>query len=99
MKKEEFSEERALLGLAGFWYRLNLSIGEQAPVLVYFKEEDNWTGCNLVVCFDDEAPSEICHIAMARSEWAKLVSEKRIEMAWGLSGKPIELEAITTVLS
>jgi hypothetical protein len=94
MKREDTNEERAKEGLAGFWYRLRLSAGvhgEKAPVLVYMDEENRWTGLNMVVCWDDEAPTGICRISMARSEWLKLVQEDRVAMAWDLSGKPIEL--------
>ena len=94
MKREDINEERALGGLAGFWYRLNLSVGEKAPVLVYFEEENNWTGCNLAVCFDDEAPTEICRISMSRTEWEKLAADNRVELARGLSGRPIEVSAL-----
>jgi hypothetical protein len=75
------------------WYKLDLSLGaggEKAPLLVYFEAEDNWTGINLVVCADDEAASVICRISMTRHGWRQLAKDNRVEMAWGLSGKPIE---------
>jgi hypothetical protein len=46
------------------------------------------------VCFDDEAPTEICRISMSRTEWEKLAADNRVELARGLSGRPIEVSAL-----